>query len=185
MSVLHPGSRNAAGVIMGVVLAAVSGQTGCAARTARPTTRLDPASCNPVSNTEAARLSPDWQSFLPHTMTCRILDASGKAVLSVVTVSADRLYAKAPAGAPTVDLPKPVILSPDGSLVATLPYAFPDDPPFALEVTFADWERGFPRRVELFLRDPTVSGDHALNPLVWDETERRFVRAAPKRASQK
>jgi hypothetical protein len=95
-------------------------------------------------------------------------------VLYLVAVSAQRYYSPLPSGAVTVDMPRPILFSPEGVKVGTLPYNFPDDPPFALEVTCAGWREGFPHRLELFLRDPTVSGDHALAPLVWDTARRSF-----------
>jgi hypothetical protein len=73
-------------------------------------------------------------------------------------------------------LPKPILLDRAGNSVGNLPYAFPDDPPFTLSVTFGGWKGGWPERVDLFLSDPTVSGDHALAPLIWDAAARRYVK---------
>ena len=78
-------------------------------------------------------------------------------------------------------MPKPLLFTPAGKVVGSLPYNFPDDPPFSLEVTFTEWKSGFPQRIELFLRDPTVSGDHALTPLAWDAAANRFLAKGSKR----
>jgi hypothetical protein len=72
-------------------------------------------------------------------------------------------------------MPQPLLFSPGGSQLGTLPYNFPDDPPLQLHVTFTDWVRGFPQRIDLRVIDPTAGGDRDLPSLVWDEPRSRYM----------
>jgi hypothetical protein len=148
---------------------------GCARPSAPRTAKLDAASCRQAGDEETKRLPDEWRRFLAHVKVCEIADGNGGTPLRVVAISAEDYYAGLPAGAETVDFPKPILFDADHDPVGALPYGFPDDPPFALDVTFVDWSDGWPSRIDLFLHDPTVSGDHALPPLVWDATARRFL----------
>jgi hypothetical protein len=152
----------------------------CGAGPHQATERLDPAACRPAASEETRGLHEEWGRFLSYVQACEVKDDAGKAVLVVLTVSATHFYEKLPSGAETVALPKPLITTPEGEVVGSLPFAFPDDPPFALQVTFADWTRGWPHRIALFVKDPTVTGDHPLEPLRWDAASRRFSPAGGK-----
>ena len=149
--------------------------SGCQGPSAPPTGKLDAASCRPSRADETQRLPDAWRRFLAHVKVCEIADGAAATPLRLVTISAEDYYAALPAGAETVEFPKPILFDSDQRAVGTLPYGFPDDPPFALDVTFVDWKDGWPSRIDLFLHDPTVSGDHALSPLVWDSTTRHFL----------
>jgi len=155
----------------------VAGGTGCAATTEPRPRPLSPSTCTPIGSGERAWLGAEWQPFLSSVDACPVRDERGGTALLIVTVSAQRYYAPLPDGTITKALPKPLLVKPGGRVVGALPYSFPDDPPFELEVSFADWRDGFPWRVELFVRDPTVSGDHGLEPLRWDPTAQRFTGA--------
>jgi hypothetical protein len=130
--------------------------------------------CRQATSAETRVLSEEWGPVLSFTDACDVKDERGATVLVLVAVSASKYYEKLPQGADTVAMPKPILFTPGGENVGTLPLNFPDDPPFALQVTFANWENRWPRRIEMFVKDPTVTGDHSLEPLVWDEARRRF-----------
>ncbi len=158
-----------------VIIAALITLAGCATGAAQATSKLDPAACRAPRSGETARLPRTWDAFRPYVKVCDVADGRGKIPLTLATVSAADFYRKQPDGAPTVELPKPILFDASGDSVGSLPYSFPDDPPFELQVTFAGWRAGWPERVELFLNDPTVSGDRALDPLVWNGAARRYV----------
>jgi hypothetical protein len=139
------------------------------------TKKLDAAACRAAAPREAERLPPEWAAFAPHVRMCDVSGGGERAALTIATVFAEDYYRRLPSGSPAVDLPKPVLLDAAGDTVGRLPFSFPDDPPFALEVSFAQWKDGRPERIELFLRDPTAGGDRQLDPLIWDSAARRFV----------
>ena len=43
--------------------------------------------------------------------------------------------------------------------VGRLPYNYPDDPHIDVELKIADWTGERPSQLDIFLHDPTVSGD--------------------------
>jgi hypothetical protein len=147
---------------------------GCAVGHGEPTGALNETTCRPATQAETRVLAAEWSPFLSYTDACEVKDGRGKTVLVLLAVSAPRYYERLPSGAETVSMPKPVLFTAGGENVGALPLNFPDDPPFALQVTFANWKDGWPLRIEMFVKDPTVTGDHSLEPLVWDEALRRF-----------
>lgn len=119
-------------------------------------------------------LTKEWAQFAGFIDACMLSSADGSPALSVITVSAERYYADRPAGAETASLPKALILAPDGNEIGKLPYSYPDDPPFAIELSFSDWRGSRPQQIDILVRDPTVSGDHQLAPMRWNTTTRRY-----------
>jgi hypothetical protein len=92
-------------------------------------------------------------------------------------VSAQRYYAGHPPGTATVSLPKALVLAPSGREIGRLPYSYPDDPPFALELSFSQWRGGQPQQIDILVRDPTVTGDHRLTPMRWNAQTGRYTDA--------
>ncbi len=122
----------------------------------------------------AADLSGEWQTFAADIDECSLRGADGAVAVRVVAVSAKKFYARQPDGAPTVGMPKPLIVSATGKTIGRLPYNYPDDPPFASALNFEDWRDGLPRRIRIAVTDPTVSGDHEL-AMTWDESKGEYV----------
>lgn len=148
---------------------------GCSAALRDASKALDSQSRRPATDAELNQLSSDWQQFRDFIRVYEVPDANDHVTLIVVAVSALDYYESKPSGAETIEMPKPVILRADGKRVGALPFNFPDDPPYALEVTLAKWQDDWPTRIDLYLHDPTVSGDHALDPLVWDTRNQQYV----------
>jgi hypothetical protein len=156
-------------------LVAALSLSGCAPPAIQATAKLDAAACRQARVGETRRLPATWSAFLAHVKICEVADGGGKTPLTIATISATDYYASLPDGTRTVDLPKPILFNTAGENVGTLPFTFPDDPPFSLDVIFGRWASGWPERIDLFLHDPTVSGDRPLDPLVWNAAARRFV----------
>ncbi len=130
--------------------------------------------CQP--RTEGATgLSDEWRPFAQFIDVCRLESPGSAPSLEIISASATRYYKDQPSGAVTVPLPKPIIRSTEQVEVGRLPYGYPDDPPMTMELTFSDWRDGRPRQIEVFVRDPTVSGDRHLTPMRWDSTTSRYV----------
>lgn len=141
--------------------------------------RTSASQCVPRS-TGAAGLPAAWQAYAPFIDTCTLIAPNGTSALTLVSVSAKRYYANRAPGAEAVELPRALIVGATGRVTGELPFAYPDDPPRALELSFADWRGGRPWRIDMLVRDPTVSGDHSLPPLLWDPIASQYV-ASPVR----
>jgi hypothetical protein len=135
---------------------------------------VTPADCVAPDASVRARLDEAWQPFLPFTRACTVRSPERQPALLLVSVWAERYYEDS-RSAVQAAMPKPLLLTTSGATVGRLPFNYPDDPPAALTVTFHDWRDGFPRRIELFVKDPAALGDRALPPLRWNETSRQFV----------
>jgi hypothetical protein len=162
-----------------VVAAAAQLIAGCTGIAKLPTGNLATANCTAADSDARGTLGPEWHAFLRYVDTCDVKDADRRTVMRVLSVSASRYYAGLPDGVETVTFPKPILVTPAGHMVGRLPLNFPDDPPLVLHVTFVDWAEAWPRRIEMFVQDPTATGDHALPPLIWDASGNRFVQGGP------
>lgn len=131
--------------------------------------------CRPAQPAELQNLSPEWGAFAEATDMCSVENPGGRAVIRFFTVSASRFYASKSDGTETVEFPKPILFDTKNNIVGRLPYSFPDDPPFALKLAFGDWNDGWPRRIELYLEDPTVTGSQPLPSMIWVPASRNFV----------
>lgn len=137
--------------------------------------RLDPSKCKPATAEQRQWAGSDWSEFEMYEIACPLRPHAGQVVLYVLSVDGyDVAKAVAP-GATEPKLPKAIIVTPKGTTIGTLPYAFPFAIPVSLDVTFTRWSHGFPQTVELFLEDPTVGGNRKLPPLKWDEKQGRYL----------
>jgi hypothetical protein len=163
-----------------LILLVVSLATGLHAATpGRSTPRklvLRANDCTPLAAAQQEWLTADWQPYLAYTRACPVRNSKREIVLLLVSVHAD-LYYKAQPGqsVSAVKMPNPLLFLPSGEVVGSLPYNFPDDPPAELRVTFAQWERDFPERIELYLTDPRAGGDRSLPPLHWESSQQKYL----------
>lgn len=165
------------GFFAGIWLAAAVLTGGCERtrqNVARDDPSVSPSDCAAPDPALQGRLPAEWTPFLPAVRTCSVRATDGTAVLRLVSVWAD-IYYQASDSSLQVEMPRPLLLTASGDPVGRLPFNFPDDPPRELTVTFRDWKDGFPRRIDLFVKDPAVLGDRELPPLHWDGAGRQFV----------
>ena len=142
----------------------------------RPATagvKVRPDSCRRLTDTQRAWLGPEWQPFEAYAKSCEV-KRSGSTALYLVSVWADDYEARLPAGAPAVKLPKPVLVSKDGTILGRLPVGFPRDPPRSTDVTFTKWAGDFPAQIRVDVEDPTVVGNHSLT-VRWEPASKQFV----------
>jgi hypothetical protein len=129
-------------------------------------------SCAPATASSIPS-DPEWAPFSAFVDECLVRSPSGSTALAIVSVSALRFYHGKSPGTETVSFPKPIILSTAGQVIGRLPHSYPDDPPVSIRLSFDEWKDEFPRRIEIMVEDPTVSGNHML-PMIWDRMENRF-----------
>jgi hypothetical protein len=137
---------------------------------------VNPAHCGRLSVVQQQWLTSEWLPYLEYTRVCAIQNSRREDLVLLVSVHAD-LYYKAQPGQSVhqIKMPNPLLFLPSGEVSGSLPYNFPDDPPAELRVTFAQWEGGFPERIELYLADPRAASNRSLPPLIWDANEKKFA----------
>ena len=132
--------------------------------------------CKPLSEVQRAWLPTGWAQFDDYTRACPILDAKKRPVLFLVSVWAALYYrSQDQPVVEQVEMPRPLLFLTSGQIAGDLPANFPDAPPAALRVTFAQWTRDFPLRIELFLSDPRAGGSRALPSLRWDPSRLKYA----------
>jgi hypothetical protein len=137
---------------------------------------LKPESCTTLSNQQKLWLTQEWTQFSRYVRACAVKESTEKTAVVLISIDVAGYYKDQPGtDAPQVKFPRPILFSPTGKVLGTLPYNFPDDPPTELRVTFSDWRRGFPMRIEMFLKDPAAGGDRNLRPLVWNPRREEFL----------
>ena len=131
--------------------------------------RLDAAACRPLAAPLAASLGPDWSALAAYVQSCPVAGPDGRTALSVDIVRLDQAYAAHRFNRnPGQHVPDPVIRDTTGQPIGTLPEGFPVDPPGKLRVTFADWDGGRPRRIELYEAGQSAVSPERLPPMHWD-----------------
>jgi hypothetical protein len=164
-------------LLAGVIGAGCGACAASVVDAASHSTRESGLHCEP--RVDGARgLTAAWAPFASFIDACTLVGPGRAPALSIVSVSARRYYAEQPAGVETTALPKPLVLGADGREVGQLPYGYPDDPPFAIELSFSDWREGRPQQIDILVRDPTVSGDRRLTPMRWNAATGRYAGGA-------
>jgi hypothetical protein len=136
---------------------------------------LDASKCRPATSEQKKWVGSAWAQFESYEIACPLRSRAGSIVLYVVSVNGYDIAKTVTAGSPQPKLPKALLVSPQGQILGTLPYAFPFDMPVSLGLTFAHWSHGFPQVLELFLEDPAVGGNKKLPSLKWDAKQSRYV----------
>ena len=147
--------------------------TGCAATSAMAPTAKEIISCDPATG-GSIPAGAEWEPFSAFVDECLVHSPGGNLALSIISVSAERFYRDKPSGTEIVNFPKPIIRSTGGRVIGRLPHSYPDDPPVSIRLSFGEWKDDFPQRIEIFVEDPTVSGNHVLPALIWDRDKDRF-----------
>lgn len=131
---------------------------------------LRESDCKPLTAAQKQWQPKEWAPFEKYTLACGV-----RGVIYVLTVSAPLYYRD---HKEMVSLPAALVVSADGSVVGSLPQAFPDDPPSTLQVRFLDWRNKWPHRIHLFIADEAAGGNRTPPALVWNIKSRRYENAA-------
>lgn len=159
-------------------------------------THVDAQACGVVPArlvAAAARIvGADWPRYRPFMCLYPVRAPDGNEPLYLLALDvarADRAHALAwrhgePVSPDDVSgnidpIPLPAVIDRDGRLIATLPRAFPNDPPATMSVIFSDWRGDFPSRIALRIDDPTqdvaAKPPYCPPPLVWNKAAGRFI----------
>jgi hypothetical protein len=140
-----------------------------------PAVQLDSATCKAPTPAQKAWLTGDYIKHERFAIVCPVQRPGGSVGLYVLSIDALELDRSLPGDALAPRLPNAVLVLPDGERVGELPYTYPIDLPSTLELTFSDWIDAMPGAVRVFVKDPTVTGDHALPTLRWNAASRYYV----------
>jgi hypothetical protein len=142
-----------------------------------PAVRVRTEACIPVTAQQRAWLSPEWDRFLPFVRSCEVKHKNS-APIFLLSIWAREFEASLPNGAPFERLPKPIVASVDGRILAHLPVGFPEDPPRSSQISFLDWVDGLPKQIRIGVSDPAVLGNRRVF-LDWNPTSRTYVTREP------
>jgi hypothetical protein len=142
-----------------------------------PAVRLRTEECIPVTTQQRLWLSPEWDRFLPFVRSCEVKHKNS-APIFLLSIWAREFEASLPNGAPAERLPKPILASAAGRILAHLPAGFPEDPPRSSQISFLNWVDGFPRQIRIAVSDPAVLGNRKVF-LDWNPTSRTYVTREP------
>ncbi|MET1076890.1 MAG: hypothetical protein ABWY06_02605 [Pseudomonas sp.] len=116
----------------------------------------------------AFELPASWAAYRGAARLCEVPGPVGDmAPPRLLTVFEQQYYSGQPADAAWQSFPRPRLLDAKGNCLAQLPLLFPLESPEVLEVEMDRFQRGWPQRIGLQVRSPTVSGDYRLPSLHW------------------
>jgi hypothetical protein len=120
-------------------------------------------------------LTGDYIKYERFAIVCPVQRPGRSAGLYVLSIDALEVDRSLPPNELAPKLPRATLVLPDGQRVGELPYAYPTDLPLTLELTFADWIDDLPGAVRVFVKDPTVTGDHPLPTLRMNAATHQYV----------
>ena len=138
--------------------------------------RLSDKSCVPYTQASPKpALTEEWQPYLASTQICPLVKKAGdKPAIMLVSVS----LAEATVNKNESDLwdsiPKPMLINEKGLCVARLPYLYPDDPPFEMQLSIGQWKGNIPGEIRLHILNQAVDGDFDLPTLIWDSRNKKY-----------
>jgi hypothetical protein len=172
-------AKNIAAVCLFV---AISVSPACAAVPDR--VALDAKLCRPAPSALLQSLPPGLRDGGRYVHLCPVSGENRKIALYILTPRID-LMAK--------DLPfvndliknnqgisrKSIILDANERIIGELPSSFPFDPPDMFTVTFTDWQKGFPFRIEFYILANSLHGPERPAPLYWNPRIGKFQNTPP------
>jgi len=144
---------------------------------------LSPASCQPLSSADQAKLPATWQAFATAARRCELAAPGTPAKVALVSIFTEEYYRGRPANAPWEEFPKPLLLDASGRCVGVLPELYPTEEPRTLTLRHGLWRDGVPQEIRVQVANPAVGGDYALPPLRWDAAQQRYRAAGAAGAS--
>lgn len=130
-------------------------------------------SCIPVTVQERRWLSQESDRFLAFVRSCEVRRENSNP-LYVLSIWAREFEATLPDGAAAQPIPKPIVASKDGTILAHLPVGFPEDPPRSSQIRSSNWVDGFPHQIEIRVDDPAVLGNRTIH-LDWDTELKTYM----------
>jgi hypothetical protein len=140
--------------------------------------------CRPAPIALLQPLNIGWQKFGRYVHLCPVYNQDIMIVMYVLTPRIDIGGKDFPfvnelikEGISVPD--QALILDAQGRILGKLPGNFPFDPPDMFEVTFTDWHRGFPFRIEFYYHASDMHGPEHPDPLYWNARIRMFQTSRP------
>lgn len=139
--------------------------------------RLSDKTCVPLSASPVKLTLPyEWQPYLSSIKVCPLIKASGaKPVIVLVSVSLEDATRNKSSDDTWNKLPKPIFFNVNGQCVARLPYLFPDDPPFGIQLSYGQWQELIPGEIRLHVLNQAVEGDFDLPTLTWNKKTQSYA----------
>jgi hypothetical protein len=136
---------------------------------------LNAAECQSLTPAQKPWLTSEYARYQSVAIACPVHRPGEAPALYVVSLDALQLERSLASGTPAPTLPKAMLVRPDGRIVGQLRNAFPSDPPLSFDLTFSEWIDELPRYIEVFVEDPTVTGNRKLPALRWRDTLDKYI----------
>ena len=138
---------------------------------------LSEKTCVPLSASSVKHTLPnEWQPYLSSSKVCPLIKTPGaKSAIVLISVSLEDATRNKSPGDAWDKLPKPIFFNEKGQCVARLPYLFPDDPPFGIQLSYGQWQGLIPGEIRLHVQNQAVEGDFDLPTLTWNTKIQSYV----------
>ncbi len=130
--------------------------------------------CRPASDVERKWTDNRWDSWVDHVKTCALRLGEGAPILYLLSVWVDDYYGMKKGTPRAEEIPRPILLSSEGSWLGELPWHFPGEEATTLKVIFRSWRNGWPEYIDLFLFDMAVGGNRPLKEMRWNASKRVY-----------
>ena len=141
----------------------------------RTVIRLDEKRCDAVDAQTESILPNEFHKYRKFTKVCGVGPSPKRPVLYLVAIWVDDYYSAQPGVPQAEDIPLPVLITKQGSMVGSLPLSFPGEGPLSVVVRFLDWQKDWPHQIRLTTSTAAVGDPPKVRPLYWHRGEKRFI----------
>ena len=117
------------------------------------------------------RIQPNWTAFL---QLCPVRAPGGAIALSILSVRVDLIGGEGEGDPFPIPVPHALVLDAHNRPIGQLPCAIPAEHPFNTVVTFSDWRKDFPYRIDVQHLVGAVKGAYNERPLFWNVRLQRY-----------
>lgn len=145
---------------------------------------LDARLCHSAPSSLLKPLPPEWREGGRYIHLCPIYGRNREIVLYIMTARIDIMGKDYQFVEDLIKKKQPIsdnsmVLDENMNIIGEFTGNFPYNPPDMLEVTFADWHKNFPYRIDFVAPATDMHGPEHYAPLYWNPGEGKFQDKRP------